>query len=88
MWLTALQKTLGGEVSDDKMRDYIWNTLKAGRVRRNTHTHTHSPEGRCQEGPSSNAQSALLTGGRLSLVTDTPSSGRLTRVTPASGSLP
>lgn len=33
MWLTALQKELGGEVSDEKMRDYIWNTLKSGRVR-------------------------------------------------------
>lgn len=34
VWLTALQKELGGEVSDEKMRDYIWNTLKSGRVRR------------------------------------------------------
>lgn len=32
VWLTALQKELGGEVSDEKMRDYIWNTLKSGRV--------------------------------------------------------
>lgn len=32
MWLTALQKEMGGEVSDEKMRDYIWNTLKSGRV--------------------------------------------------------
>lgn len=32
MWLTALQKELGGEVSDERMRDYIWNTLKSGRV--------------------------------------------------------
>lgn len=39
MWLTALQKELGGEVSDEKMRDYIWNTLKSGRV--NTQ-HLHS----------------------------------------------
>ena len=35
VWLTALQKELGGEVSDEKMRDYIWNTLKSGRVRQN-----------------------------------------------------
>lgn len=33
VWLTALQKEMGGEVSDEKMRDYIWNTLKSGRVR-------------------------------------------------------
>ena len=33
MWLTALQKELGGEVSDERMRDYIWNTLKSGRVK-------------------------------------------------------
>lgn len=39
VWLTALQKELGGEVSDEKMRDYIWNTLKSGRV--NTQ-HLHS----------------------------------------------
>lgn len=32
VWLTALQKELGGEVSDERMRDYIWNTLKSGRV--------------------------------------------------------
>ncbi|KAK3547403.1 hypothetical protein QTP86_018910, partial [Hemibagrus guttatus] len=32
VWLTALQKELGGEVSDENMRDYIWNTLKSGRV--------------------------------------------------------
>uniref|UniRef100_A0A8C8A2H8 Citrate synthase n=1 Tax=Oryzias sinensis TaxID=183150 RepID=A0A8C8A2H8_9TELE len=31
VWLTALQKELGGEVSDERMRDYIWNTLKSGR---------------------------------------------------------
>ncbi|MGH0187779.1 UNVERIFIED_CONTAM: hypothetical protein FKN15_026895 [Acipenser sinensis] len=32
VWLTQLQKELGGEVSDEKLRDYIWNTLKSGRV--------------------------------------------------------
>ncbi|CAB1329971.1 unnamed protein product, partial [Coregonus sp. 'balchen'] len=32
VWLTALQNEMGGEVSDEKMRDYIWNTLKSGRV--------------------------------------------------------
>ncbi|CAB1414843.1 unnamed protein product [Pleuronectes platessa] len=32
VWLTALQKEMGGEVSDEQMRDYIWNTLKSGRV--------------------------------------------------------
>ncbi|XP_041367211.1 probable citrate synthase 2, mitochondrial isoform X2 [Gigantopelta aegis] len=31
-WLTKLQKSLGGEVSDDKLRDFIWNTLKSGQV--------------------------------------------------------
>lgn len=44
MWLTALQKELGGEVSDEKMRDYIWNTLKSGRVK---HTHTHTQSQSC-----------------------------------------
>ena len=32
LWLTKLQKSLGGEVSDDKLRDFIWNTLKSGQV--------------------------------------------------------
>uniref|UniRef100_A0A674D212 Citrate synthase n=2 Tax=Salmo trutta TaxID=8032 RepID=A0A674D212_SALTR len=32
VWLTALQKEMRGEVSDEAMRDYIWNTLKSGRV--------------------------------------------------------
>ncbi|MEE6468811.1 hypothetical protein FKM82_008384 [Ascaphus truei] len=31
-WLTSLQKDLGGEVSDEQLRDYIWNTLNSGRV--------------------------------------------------------
>ncbi|XP_069762463.1 citrate synthase, mitochondrial isoform X2 [Narcine bancroftii] len=31
-WLTNLQNELGGEVSDDKLRDFIWNTLNSGRV--------------------------------------------------------
>lgn len=32
VWLTQLQKDLGGEVSDDQLREFIWNTLKSGRV--------------------------------------------------------
>ncbi|NXG51603.1 CISY protein, partial [Psilopogon haemacephalus] len=32
LWLTDLQKELGGEVSDEKLRDFIWNTLNSGRV--------------------------------------------------------
>lgn len=41
VWLTALQKELGGEVSDERMRDYIWNTLKSGRVKIKP-KHSHS----------------------------------------------
>lgn len=37
VWLTALQKEMGGEVSDEQMRDYIWNTLKSGRVKNHDH---------------------------------------------------
>merc|ERR1712228_1028928 len=32
VWLTQLQKDLGGEVSDEELRTFIWNTLKSGRV--------------------------------------------------------
>uniref|UniRef100_A0A8D2PS34 Citrate synthase n=1 Tax=Zosterops lateralis melanops TaxID=1220523 RepID=A0A8D2PS34_ZOSLA len=32
LWLTDLQKELGKEVSDEKLRDFIWNTLNSGRV--------------------------------------------------------
>lgn len=32
MWLTNLQKELGEDVSDEKLRDFIWNTLNSGRV--------------------------------------------------------
>jgi len=32
VWLTQLQKDLGGEVSDEQLREFIWNTLKSGRV--------------------------------------------------------
>jgi len=32
-WLTKIQKDLGGvEVSDEKLKEYIWSTLKAGQV--------------------------------------------------------
>ncbi|GFO04970.1 citrate synthase [Plakobranchus ocellatus] len=32
VWTTKLQEALGGEVSDEHLRDYIWNTLKSGQV--------------------------------------------------------
>lgn len=32
VWTTKLQKDLGGEVTDDQLRDFIWNTLKGGQV--------------------------------------------------------
>ncbi|CAH1238246.1 CS [Branchiostoma lanceolatum] len=32
VWLTKLQQDLGGEVSDEQLRDFIWNTLKGGQV--------------------------------------------------------
>jgi len=32
VWTTKLQKDLGGEVSDDQLRDFIWKTLKGGQV--------------------------------------------------------
>lgn len=32
VWLTALQKELGGAVSDEHMKQFIWDTLKSGRV--------------------------------------------------------
>uniref|UniRef100_A0A8C4VLM7 Citrate synthase n=1 Tax=Gopherus evgoodei TaxID=1825980 RepID=A0A8C4VLM7_9SAUR len=32
VWLTNLQKELGQDVPDEKLRDFIWNTLNSGRV--------------------------------------------------------
>ncbi|XP_050418490.2 probable citrate synthase 2, mitochondrial [Patella vulgata] len=32
LWLTKLQKELGGEVTDQQLHDFIWNTLKSGQV--------------------------------------------------------
>jgi len=32
VWLTKLQETLGGEVTDAELRDFIWNTLASGQV--------------------------------------------------------
>lgn len=32
IWLTKMQKELGGEVSDEKVKDFVWKTLKAGTV--------------------------------------------------------
>nr|XP_034343489.1 citrate synthase, mitochondrial-like [Arvicanthis niloticus] len=32
VWLTRLQKEVGKDASDEKLRNYIWNTLNTGRV--------------------------------------------------------
>ncbi|BFZ01452.1 hypothetical protein BsWGS_04491 [Bradybaena similaris] len=32
VWTTKLQEALGGEVSDEQLRDFIWKTLKSGQV--------------------------------------------------------
>ncbi|XP_060086058.1 citrate synthase, mitochondrial-like [Ylistrum balloti] len=32
VWLTKVQEDFGGEVSDEKLRDWVWNTLKSGQV--------------------------------------------------------
>ncbi|XP_038045249.1 citrate synthase, mitochondrial-like [Patiria miniata] len=32
VWITKLQEQLGGEVSDDQLKEFIWNTLKSGQV--------------------------------------------------------
>ncbi|KAH9524600.1 hypothetical protein Btru_027291 [Bulinus truncatus] len=32
VWITKLQQSLGGEVSDAQLREFIWNTLKSGQV--------------------------------------------------------
>uniref|UniRef100_A0A0B7AXT4 Citrate synthase n=1 Tax=Arion vulgaris TaxID=1028688 RepID=A0A0B7AXT4_9EUPU len=32
VWTRKLQKSLGGEVSDEQLREFIWNTLKSGQV--------------------------------------------------------
>ncbi|XP_054165908.1 probable citrate synthase 1, mitochondrial [Oppia nitens] len=32
IWLTKLQKELGQEVSDEKLKDFVWKTLKSGQV--------------------------------------------------------
>jgi citrate synthase len=32
VWLTAVQKELGGAVTDEQLRDFVYNTLNSGRV--------------------------------------------------------
>ncbi|XP_033127653.1 probable citrate synthase 1, mitochondrial [Anneissia japonica] len=32
VWITKLQEQLGGEVSNDQLKEFIWNTLKSGQV--------------------------------------------------------
>ncbi|KAL3219400.1 hypothetical protein MRX96_030418 [Rhipicephalus microplus] len=32
VWLTKLQKELGGEVSDEQLKEFVWKTLKSGQV--------------------------------------------------------
>lgn len=33
VWITKLRETLGGDVSAEKLKDFIWKTLKSGQVR-------------------------------------------------------
>lgn len=33
VWLTKLQKELGDNVSDEKMNEFVWKTLKSGQVK-------------------------------------------------------
>ncbi|XP_071955171.1 citrate synthase, mitochondrial-like isoform X2 [Antedon mediterranea] len=32
VWITKLREKLGGDVSDDQLKEFIWNTLKSGQV--------------------------------------------------------
>lgn len=32
VWVTKLRETLGGDVTDEQLRNFIWNTLKSGQV--------------------------------------------------------
>lgn len=32
IWLTKLREKLGGDVTDQQLRDFIWSTLKSGQV--------------------------------------------------------
>lgn len=32
VWLTKLQQQLGGEVTDDQLKEFVWKTLKSGQV--------------------------------------------------------
>lgn len=32
VWLTQVQRELGDSVSDEKLRDFVWNTLQSGKV--------------------------------------------------------
>lgn len=32
VWLTKIQKELGGDVSDEKIKEFVWKTLKSGQV--------------------------------------------------------
>ena len=33
MWLKRLQEQVGSEVTNEKLKDFIWSTLKSGQVR-------------------------------------------------------
>lgn len=32
VWLKRLQEQVGSEVTNDKLKDFIWSTLKSGQV--------------------------------------------------------
>ncbi|XP_071811571.1 citrate synthase, mitochondrial-like isoform X2 [Apostichopus japonicus] len=32
VWISKLRETLGGDVSDDQLKEFIWNTLQSGQV--------------------------------------------------------
>jgi len=31
-WALAMQKAVGDDMSDEKIKEYLWSTLKSGRV--------------------------------------------------------
>lgn len=32
LWLTKMKESIGDDLSDEKVKEYLWSTLKAGRV--------------------------------------------------------
>lgn len=38
IWLTKVREQVGDNITEEQMKEFVWNTLKSGQVRHTFHT--------------------------------------------------